>query len=151
MQSLLHTVRLNVPEGALRNVSDISRMVNHDSSPSPRLPAHCLQCKCSPFVSVDQMSQRLLCWSASLLIRSEQREQSLDQSYQLFPFIYTDSGCTLVWKIHQSIRLSSQAPGISLLSNTLNVAQPIPANWFYSVHVLSVLYQKIDTICTTFK
>lgn len=36
MQSLLHTVRLNVPESALRNVSDISRMVNHDSSPSPQ-------------------------------------------------------------------------------------------------------------------
>lgn len=44
----------------------------------PRLPAHCLQYKCSPFVSVDQMSQRLLCWSASLLIRSELNERSLD-------------------------------------------------------------------------
>lgn len=47
--------------------------------PPPRLPAHRLQCKCSPFVSVDQMSQRLLCWSAGLLIRPEQREQSVDR------------------------------------------------------------------------
>lgn len=80
MQSPLHTFQLNLPGSTLRNVSDSFRMVNHDSAPSPSLPAHCFQCKCSPFVSVDQMSQRLLCWSASLLIRSEQREQSLERA-----------------------------------------------------------------------
>lgn len=77
MQSLLPTATLNSPEDAFRNVSDICRMVSYDGSPSPTLPAHRLQCKCSPFVSVDQMSQCLLCWSAGLLIRPEQREQSL--------------------------------------------------------------------------
>lgn len=61
MQSPLHTFRQNLLESALRNLSDICRMVNHDRSPSPSLSAHCFQCKCSPFVSVDQMSQRLLC------------------------------------------------------------------------------------------
>lgn len=100
MQPPLHTFRLKLLENAWSNVSDTFRMVNHDSSPSPRQSAHRFQCKCSPFVSGAQMSQRLLCWSASLLIRSEQREHGLRDPTSPFPFIYADSGCTRAWKIH---------------------------------------------------
>ena len=56
MQSPLCMFRLNLLESAFGNVSDSFRMVNHDSTPSPKWSAHCFQCKCSPFVSVDQMS-----------------------------------------------------------------------------------------------
>ena len=101
-------------------------------SPSPRLPAHCFQCKCSPFVSVDQMSRRLLCWSASLLIRSEQRVQSPTSPFPLFT---QTAGAHEHGKIHQSIRLSSQAPGISLLSFTVMWHNWPSADLLHSFHV----------------
>lgn len=128
-------------------------MVNHDSSPSSRLPAHCFQCKCSPFVSVDQMSQRLLCWSASLLIRSEQRVQSFERALPALS-LYLHR----LW-VHTSMEnppyqtFFARSRNIFIVEHSY-VAQPITANLFYSSHVHSILYQKMDTIymsCFTLK
>jgi len=89
MLSLLQSFNLeelNVSESAWGHVTDIFRIVNHDTSPPPDC-FFCFQCECFPFVSVDQMSKRLLCWSVSLLIRSDQRPKqkgSPTSSFLLF-------------------------------------------------------------------
>lgn len=104
-----------------KNLSDICKMVNHDCSPSPYpgVPGHRLQCKCSPFVSLDQRLTAPVISKPPYKVRTE-RAKPWPSPASSFP-LFTQTLGTLSYG--KSTGLSSQTPGISLL---LNALQAVP-------------------------